>query len=59
MKHIIGNWRITQDSPEYGCDDNPSFDWFAIEYRNGHWTGKFIRAATFEEIVGIVKEVSP
>lgn len=36
----IGNWQIWQDSPEYGCTDNPSFQWFAHEYKNGHWTGK-------------------
>lgn len=43
---IIGNWRITQDSPEYGCDDNPSYEWFANEYVNGHWTGKTLRFPT-------------
>lgn len=30
-------WEIWQDSPEYGCDDNPSYKWYAQEYgSNGH-----------------------
>jgi hypothetical protein len=43
---IIGNWTITQDSPEYGCDDNPSYEWFANEYKEGHWTGRSLRFPT-------------
>lgn len=48
---IIGNWRITQDSPEYGCTDNPSYDWYATEYRNGHWTGNTLREPTREALM--------
>lgn len=39
----IGNFRIWQDSPEYGCTDSPSYKWFASESINGHWTGKTLR----------------
>lgn len=43
--HQIGNWSIYQDAPEYGCTDNPSYEWFANEYINGHWTGRTLRNA--------------
>lgn len=36
---IIGNWKIWQDAPEYGCTDNPSYKWHAHEFIGGHWTG--------------------
>lgn len=52
--HYIGAWRIWQDSPAYGCDDNPSYEWFAHEEVNGHTTGRTLRnkdrAALEEEI---------
>lgn len=32
----INNWHIWQDSPRYGCVDNPSYDWFARRSSNGH-----------------------
>lgn len=37
-------WKIHQDSPEFGCDDNPSYEWYVNEYRNGHWTGGYLKA---------------
>ena len=42
----IGNWRIWQDSPEYGCDDNPSYAWHAAESIDGHSTGRTLRFPT-------------
>jgi hypothetical protein len=27
---------IWQDSPVYGCDDNPSFKWYGQRYSEGH-----------------------
>lgn len=33
---IKGEWHIWQDSPAYGCDDNPSFQWFANRVEDGH-----------------------
>lgn len=42
----IGNWRIWQDSPEYGCTDNPSYEWLAAESINGHNTGRTLRFPT-------------
>lgn len=48
----IGNWRVYQDAPDYGCSDNPSLDWFAYEIAsNGHCTGRNIRGSTRQEIV--------
>lgn len=30
-------WTIYQDSPLYGCDDNPSYRWYAYKTEaNGH-----------------------
>ena len=26
--HPTRTWEVWQDSPDYGCDDNPSFKWF-------------------------------
>ncbi len=54
--HEIGNWSIYQDSPAYGCDDNPSYEWFANEYVNGHWTGRTLRASTRQEIEAQAKD---
>ena len=36
----VGQWQVWQDSPEYGCTDNPSYNWYANRYVNGHWTGE-------------------
>lgn len=41
-------WRIWQDSPEYGCDDNPSYDWYAQRSVDGHIVETH-RCKTFEE----------
>jgi len=29
-------WTIYQDSPAYGCDDNPSYRWHGFRSENGH-----------------------
>lgn len=29
-------WTIWQDSPAYGCNDHPSFKWYARRSVNGH-----------------------
>lgn len=52
--HYIGNWRVHQDSPEYGCDDNPSYEWFANEYVEGHWTGRTLRSQTLAELRAMI-----
>lgn len=50
-KAYIGNWAIHQDSPAFGCADNPSGQWIATEFNNGHWTGNILRAPTYDELV--------
>lgn len=52
---IKGNWEVWQDAPEYGCTDNPSYDWLAMEYRNGHWTG---RTAVSKSLSGLLEKIS-
>lgn len=32
----MANWTIWQDSPEYGCNDNPSYEYFAQRAVDGH-----------------------
>jgi hypothetical protein len=29
-------WTVYQDSPAYGCDDNPSYKWYAYRSSGGH-----------------------
>lgn len=31
-------WTVYQDSPIWGCDDNPSYKWYAYKSVNGHIT---------------------
>lgn len=31
-----GDWTVWRDCPEFGCTDNPSYDWFARKSKNGH-----------------------
>lgn len=50
MNIKIGNWDVYRDSPEFGCSDNPSFKWFAMEYINGHWTGKSMEAESLADM---------
>lgn len=55
-----GLWSIYQDSPEYGCDDNPSYHWFAFETRRDcHLTGRSLRAATYAELVENIDTLTP
>lgn len=33
----VGDWTVWRDSPEFGCTDNPSYDWMANKINNqGH-----------------------
>jgi hypothetical protein len=32
----MSGWYIWQDSPAFGCDDNPSYAWFARRVTDGH-----------------------
>lgn len=29
-------WTIWQDAPAYGCDDHPSYNWYARRSVDGH-----------------------
>lgn len=49
-------WEIWQGSPEYGCDDNPSYEWFCCKVEDGHivqFCGPF---ASYEDAVVAVME---
>lgn len=47
-------WTIWQDSPEYGCDDNPSYKWYAKYSMYGHITKTAGPFNTQEEVEDFV-----
>lgn len=54
----IGEWRIWQDSPDYGCTDNPSYEWFARQVSDGHMRGEALRFPTEHEMRKHFSEVT-
>lgn len=42
-------WTIYQDAPEFGCDDNPSYKWFAYKSEGGHIVAQAGPFETLEE----------
>ena len=52
-----GQWRIWQDSPEFDCNDNPSYLWFATEYVNGHSVRTIASTATRQGVLDAIAQL--